>query len=893
MSTNDHSQLINRNEPNQHMAKSIVYSGVPLNQQLDTIKADIAERPTIAQVADGYYDKNEIDSQLAAMGGGDHSQLTNRDLPNQHLAKAISYNGAPLNAQLNTMKTDIADRLTAAQVAEGYYGKSEIDAQMAAKAGTDHAALDNRDAAGQHPAEAITYNGAALNVELDAVRASVLERPTTAEVADGYYGKSEIDAQMAGKAGTDHAALENRAAAGQHPAGAITYNGAALDVELDAVRASVLERPTTAEVADGYYDKSEIDAQMAGKAGTDHSQLQNRDAADQHPAAAISYNGTALDTELDAVRADVATKVTASDVAANHYTKAEADAQLAGNAGIYDATCVTSGTRHDLTIPGFPAPSPATLTVRVTMEADYRAGNTLAIGGTELAARTQTNDPAPDDVVKSGATVEIVFDASRGLAFFRAGVGAKANGWNISVGGETPVTEGIHVPDAVRPSRIFLDNIFQMHSSHVKQVATHGHTLILLNSGKVLSCGDNGKGQLGRIVTSGSEAIENLGIIPGLDNITAVAVGPCISAFLHNDGKVSTCGCFHTVYGFVGNAKHEISTIPNLSNVVQVAIGYGFMLFLLSDGRVMSVGWNQNGQLGRNVTSSHTNLGLIPNLEGITAIAAGGNHSLFLQNTGEVFSCGERKYGQLGNPNARYGSETSSNLAKIPGLSNVKAISACGQNCMHSLFLREDGTVWSCGSNFYGELGRVGEDVCAIGQTPDITDVVSMSAGYHTSFFLKADGTVMSCGYNKFGVLGRSVMSGTSTSPNMGAIPSLNDIVAISACERNSVFIGGDGAIYNCGYNLCGSLARVTVNGSETKTNLGRIDNALVIAGAPNPSPYGEGALLVRHNGVDSNRRVCVYDDGFSKSYASPLSVYQVVNNRAIEQRFQVFNNSI
>ncbi len=825
MSTNDHSQLINRNEPNQHMAKSIVYAGKALNEQLDTMKAGIAERPTTAQVADSYYDKNEIDTQLSAMGGTDHSQLLNRDEPNQHLAKAISYNGAPLNAQLNTMKADIADRVTATQVADGYYGKSEIDAQMAAKAGTDHAALDNRDAADQHPAEAITYNGAALTVELDAVRASVAERPTAAEVADGYYDKSEIDAQLAGKAGTNHAALDNR------------------------------------------------------------------DAADQHPAAAISYNGAALDTELDAVRADVATKVTASDVAANHYTKAEADAHLAGKSGIYDATCVTTGTRHDLTIPAFPALSPATFTVRVTMDADYRSGNTFHIGGTEYAARTQTNDPAPDDVVKSGATIEIVFDANRGLAFFRGGVGAKANGWNISVGGETPVTEGIHVPDAVRPSRVYLDNSFKLHSSHIKQVSCgFCHTLILLETGKVLSCGYNEKGQLGRTGKSGSEAQVNLEYNKDLEGITALSAGVYNSLFVRSDGQVFSCGISgwnnRTYPG--SESSSNLGVIPNLTDVIQVALGYDFALFLLKDGRIMSVGANMYGQLGRNVKSSNRNLGIIPNLEGITSIAAGHYHSLFLQNTGVVYSCGLSLYGQLGNTKVGYGNETSINLGRIPDLNSIKAIAACGQGCHHSLLLHEDGTVWSCGQNSYGELGRAGNSEYMMGKIPELTDVVSIAAGNGNSLFLRSDGKVLSCGSNKYGVLGRPTVSGSSTKSNLGIIQDLDDVVAINTGWYTSSFIRANGSVYFCGSNGAGEQARSVLTGSETRVNLGRSDHPFLTTGTPDPSPYGEGALLVRHIGVDSDRRVCIYNDGFFECFASPVNVFQIDNNRVVEKRFQI-----
>ncbi|MCC8167103.1 MAG: hypothetical protein LIQ31_13390 [Planctomycetes bacterium] len=763
----------------------------------------------------------------------------------------------------------------------------------------DHSQLINRNEPNQHMAKSIVYAGQPLNTQLDGMKANIAERPTAAQVADGYYGKREVDAQLAEKAGTDHSQLLNRDQPNQHMAKAISYNGAPLNAQLNTIKADIAQRPTADQVAEGYYGKSEIDAQLAGKAGTDHGQLENRDAADQHPAAAITYNGAALDMELDLVRADVATKVTASDVAANHYTKAEADAQLAGKPNTYDATCVTTGTRHDLTIPAFPAPSPATFTVRVTMDANYRFGNTFHLGGIDYAARTQTNDPAPDDVVKADATIEIVFDASRGLAFFRTGVGAR-NGWNISVGGETPVTEGIHVPDAVRPSRIYLDNLFNLYSPHIKQVASgSGHTIVLLHSGRVLSCGRNDFGQLGRIVASGTDINSNLGFIPDMDDVISISAGGFQSFFIRSNGSVWSCG--RNTRGVLGwnapsgdESKANLGCVPGLADVKMVAASGGFTLFLLHNGKVLSCGVNQKGQLGRAVpspTESTCNLDFIPTLEDIEVVATGSFHSLFLHKTNQVSSCGGNDRTQLGRHNhPRFdGSETVVNLDKI-SMPKVKAISAsAGGN--HSLFICTDGTVWSCGHNNTGQLGRVATaagNTCNLGQITEFDDVVSISAGDNSSLFLKSDGTVWSSGWNHMGQLGRAVNDGLWQAPNLGQIPGLNDVSFIHTTYESSFFIEGHGTLFTCGANNYGQLARMIATGNQTTINLGEINKATSGIGEPLPLPYGDGALLFRHKGVDEESRVCVFNDGFSHLYASPIGVFQVESNKAVEKGFQI-----
>jgi alpha-tubulin suppressor-like RCC1 family protein len=112
---------------------------------------------------------------------------------------------------------------------------------------------------------------------------------------------------------------------------------------------------------------------------------------------------------------------------------------------------------------------------------------------------------------------------------------------------------------------------------------------------------------------------------------------------------------------------------------------------------------NSLGQIGNSVA-----LGFNPNpsvfqiagLSGIVAIATKNDFSLFLKNDGTVWTCGDNQNGQLGNGTAN----TNPNPipTQIPGLTGVIAISAGN---LHSLFLKNDGTLWACGYNGYGNLG--------------------------------------------------------------------------------------------------------------------------------------------------------------------------------------------
>jgi alpha-tubulin suppressor-like RCC1 family protein len=84
-------------------------------------------------------------------------------------------------------------------------------------------------------------------------------------------------------------------------------------------------------------------------------------------------------------------------------------------------------------------------------------------------------------------------------------------------------------------------------------------------------------------------------------------------------------------------------------------------------------------------------------MNNVKAISAGNWHSLFLKNDGTVWACGDNSYGQLGD------GTTISHNAPIQAMSNVKAMSA--GSAWYSFFLKSDGTLWACGYNYYGQLG--------------------------------------------------------------------------------------------------------------------------------------------------------------------------------------------
>ena len=102
--------------------------------------------------------------------------------------------------------------------------------------------------------------------------------------------------------------------------------------------------------------------------------------------------------------------------------------------------------------------------------------------------------------------------------------------------------------------------------------------------------------------------------------------------------------------------------------------------------------------------------------------------------------------------------------------------------------------------------------------------VTKVSIGHHHSLFLRPDGTVWSCGMNVYGALGRyTTVYSSSTVPNLGPIPGLANVKDICAGGASSYFLLNNGDVLNCGYNLSGELGRFT--SSSEGNAIGKIDH--------------------------------------------------------------------
>jgi len=182
-------------------------------------------------------------------------------------------------------------------------------------------------------------------------------------------------------------------------------------------------------------------------------------------------------------------------------------------------------------------------------------------------------------------------------------------------------------------------------------------------------------------------------------------------------------------------------------------------------------------------------------------------HTVYLKNDGTVWAWGSNSNGQLGN-----GTTIDRHVpAQVSGLSGMTAIAA-GSN--FTVALKNDGTVWAWGGNSNGQLGNgTTTDIYIPAQVSGLSGMTAIAAGNNFTVALKNDGTIWTWGGNSNGQLG---IGTTTDSYTPVLVSGSNSIIAIAAGYNHTVALTNIGVVWAWGGNSNGQLC----NGTTTDTNI-------------------------------------------------------------------------
>ncbi|XP_070070832.1 probable E3 ubiquitin-protein ligase HERC3 isoform X1 [Drosophila takahashii] len=350
--------------------------------------------------------------------------------------------------------------------------------------------------------------------------------------------------------------------------------------------------------------------------------------------------------------------------------------------------------------------------------------------------------------------------------------------------------------------------------SAVLQVACgHRHTLFLTASGKVYACGSNDHSQLGHELPTKRPRMSPFLLIPELQDyvVIQIACGSRHSLALSDWGQVLSWG--DNDCGQLGHATdQDIVQLPKVvrqlvsKTVVQIACGNNHSLALTSCGELYSWGSNIYGQLGvkspKELTHCNHPLQLTTVLGiPLAAIACGGNHSFLISKSSAVFGWGRNNCGQLGlNDEMNRNYPTQLKTLRTLGVRFV----ACGDE--FSVFLTNEGGVFTCGAGAYGQLGHgFGSNEMLPRMVMELmgSTITQVACGNrHTMALVPSRGRVYAFGLGSSGQLGTrstkslmlpQVVIGPWVSPSGSALLQSND--AKVSVVIHQIFSGGDQSI--------------------------------------------------------------------------------------------------
>ncbi|KAF0983527.1 hypothetical protein FDP41_010592 [Naegleria fowleri] len=285
-------------------------------------------------------------------------------------------------------------------------------------------------------------------------------------------------------------------------------------------------------------------------------------------------------------------------------------------------------------------------------------------------------------------------------------------------------------------------------------------------------------------------------------------------------------------------AAEQNSRIPKHFSLIQVCTGGDFAFFLFRDykqneNRLFACGYTGTGEHGVAQDNSSSHLRDITEMAKkqilqrqsstsvirmeIKQIACGWNHSMlmveFEERTHELglpnqkrlafFGSGFNNHGQLSvgdtSSISRFGPEADVTLVPREHLYSIEKFFARYNTCA---FITKDRTLYACGGNSNGEMGKSG----TVYRFEKIAShILDADFSYSHGAIINLDGQVFTSGQNDYGKLGHS--QSTSFQFVQAPLPNNEKGLKVALGIHHTVVLTQSGSIVACGHNDSGELS--------------------------------------------------------------------------------------
>ncbi len=277
------------------------------------------------------------------------------------------------------------------------------------------------------------------------------------------------------------------------------------------------------------------------------------------------------------------------------------------------------------------------------------------------------------------------------------------------------------------------------------------------------------------------------------------------------------------------------------ADVISLWGGARGTIILKSDGTVWTWGAGSFGKLGINATTGRS---LVPvevhgatnvdYLHSVMAIMGGESHNMALKYDGTLWSWGYNFVGELGDGTTNdAATPIQVGLGCNPPLTGVTKL---GGRTYFSLAVKSDGTIWGWGMNGSGQMGNgtAGANVLTpvmVGNSQPgeaVNNPSQVTCGYTYGAALLTNGMVWAWGTGFHGELG----AGTNTQSFIPIqVLGLSNVTAISSGWKHTLALKSNGTVWAWGLNSHGELGDGTAINRSNAVQVLNLSNIVMVSG--------------------------------------------------------------